>query len=299
MHTNEASVKTNNVEIVYDTFGDRTCPAMLLIMGLSAQMIIWDDEFCARLADRGFWVIRFDNRDVGRSTKLDSLGIPDFKNMFNGKGVSAPYSLRDMAKDTIGLLDALGVARAHVVGVSMGGMIAQILGMEYPHRVSTLTIIMSSTSNPLLPPPTPGALQFLLRPFPLEKKKYVEHFIEMWHVLNGSNLPIDEGLLRKLGERTYERGISVAGSARQLAAVLSASSRKEKLASVKIPTLVIHGESDPLLPLKCGEDVAGSIPGSKLKTIPGMGHALPPAVWDEVIDAIQGHARSSGRTCDR
>jgi pimeloyl-ACP methyl ester carboxylesterase len=297
MHTSEDSVKTGNVEIVYDTFGDRKCPAMLLIMGLSAQMIIWDEEFCSRLADRGFCVIRFDNRDVGRSTKLDILGLPDFQKIFKDKGISPPYSLRDMAKDTIGLLDALGVSCAHVVGVSMGGMIAQILGMEYPDRVRTLTIIMSSTSSPLLPPPTPEALQFLLKPFPLERKKYIEHFIEMWQILNGNDLPLDKGLLRKLAERTYERGISPAGSARQLAAVLSSGSRKEKLASIKTPTLVIHGQIDPLLPLKCGKDVALSIPGSRLKIIPGMGHALPPAVWDEIIDAIAGHAQSVGGEC--
>lgn len=298
MHTSEVSVKTGNVEITYDTFGDRRCPAVVLIMGLSAQMIVWDEEFCSRLADRGFWVIRFDNRDVGRSTKLDWLGIPDFKDTVMGKEIRALYSLRDMARDTIGLLDALEVPCAHFAGVSMGGMIAQILGMEYPDRVRTLTIIMSSTGNPLLPPPTPEALHFLLRPFPLERKKYVEHFIEMWRVLNGNRLPIDERLLRKLGERTYERGVSPAGSARQLAAVLSSGNRKEKLASVKIPTLVIHGESDPLLPLECGKDVARSIPGSSLKVIPGMGHALPPVVWDEIIDGITGHAQSSEKKCN-
>jgi pimeloyl-ACP methyl ester carboxylesterase len=292
MHTSESSIRTGDVEIVYDTFGDRKCPAMVLIMGLSAQMIIWDDDFCSRLADRGFWVVRFDNRDVGGSTKLDWLGVPDFQNMSRGKGISALYSLGDMAGDTIGLLDGLGVSRAHISGVSMGGMIAQILGMEYPERVRTLTIIMSSTSDPHLPPPEPEALRFLLKPFPLERNKYIVHFIEMWRTLNGNRLPIDEGILRKLGERTYERGVFPAGSARQLAAVLSSKSRKERLASLRIPTLVIHGENDPLLPVECGEDVARSIRGSNLKVIPGMGHALPLEVWDDVIDAVAEHAQT-------
>ncbi len=291
MQTSESTVRTNGIDIAFDTFGDKSCEPMVLIMGLSSQMIIWEDDFCTRLAARGYWVVRFDNRDVGNSTRLDMLGMPRFKDIIKGMGTGMPYTLNDMADDTLGLLEALHIPSAHIVGASMGGMIAQILAMDHPERVRTLTIIMSSTGNPLLPPPKPEAVQYLLRPFPTQRDEYIEHFIKMWKILNGGELPMEEERLQELAERTFERGVSPVASARQLAAIFASGSRKDRLASLHIPTLVIHGENDPLLPLECGLDVAKSIPGSKLKVIPGMGHALPPAVWDEVIEAIAGHAQ--------
>lgn len=292
MYTNEAAARINGIEIVYDTFGDERHPPVLLIMGLSAQMIIWDEEFCARLADRGLRVIRFDNRDVGRSTKLDALGMPTFRVAAGGNVGGLPYTLHDMANDSLGLLDALGIGSAHVVGASMGGMISQVLALEHPERVRTLTNIMSTTSSPLLPPPKHEVVKVLFRPMPTEEKRFIEYFVEMWKALNGNDLPVDERRMRELAELSYARGVSNAGSARQLAAVMSSGSRRERLSSVRIPTLVIHGRVDPLLPMECGIDIARSIPDARLEILPRMGHALNPAVWDEIIGHIAGHALS-------
>lgn len=295
MQTSEAIVRANGIDIAYDTFGDNTKPPMILIMGLSSQMIIWEDDFCSQLAGKGFWLIRFDNRDVGNSSKLDLLGMPNFRDMLHGKVAGMPYTLDDMAYDTLGLIEALGLPSAHIVGASMGGMIAQLLAMNNPERVRTLSIIMSSSGNPLLPPPKPEALQFLYRPFPTQEDDYTDHFIRMWQILSGEELPMEELRLRDLAERTFERGVSPVASARQLAAIFASGSRKERLGSIKAPTLVIHGEEDPLLRVECGIDIAQSIPGSKLKLIPGMGHALPPVVWDEIIGAVSDHAKSAER----
>jgi pimeloyl-ACP methyl ester carboxylesterase len=195
-----------------------------------------------------------------------------------------------MADDAFGLLDALGMDAAHVVGASMGGMIGQVMAKERPDRVITLTLIMSSSGNPLLPPPRPEALSYLYRPMPVKREQYMDHFVNMWKVLGSSQLPADEAHLRGLAERTFERGISSVGSARQIAAVLFSGDRREMLGSIKTPTLVIHGGDDPLLQVECGMDLARCIPGSRLKIIPGMGHYLAPAVWDEVVDAVSGHA---------
>lgn len=293
MHTSEAIVHANDIDIAYDTFGDRSDPPMVLIMGLSSQMVIWDDEFCRRLAGRGYWVVRFDNRDVGRSSKLDFLGMPDFKALLSGSPLSAIYTLGDMARDTLGLMDALGIDSAHIAGVSMGGMIAQVLAISHAHRVRTLTVIMSTTGNPLLPHPRPEAMKVLYRPFPTEEKAYIEYFIEMWQVLSGDKLPFERERVERLAHLTFERGVYPTGSGRQIAAVISSGSRKEMLASVTAPTLVIHGSEDPLLQVECGIDVAESIPGAELKIIQGMGHALSESVWDEIIDAMDRHALAS------
>lgn len=293
--TGERRVHTNGVEIAYETFGDRGDPPVLLIMGLSTQMIMWEDEFCQRLAGRGFFVIRFDNRDVGMSTKLDMSAVPDFNAIFPGRPAGVPYTLHDMTYDTLGLMDSLDISRAHIVGASMGGMIAQLLALKNPLRVHTLTLIMSSSGNPFLPPPKPEALRVLLRPIPLQRDKYIEHFLETWGILNGAEIPIDRARLRRLAECSFERGVSPGGSARQLAAILSSGSRKGMLSAISIPTLVVHGDADPLLPIECGADLAEGIPGSRLKVIKGMGHALPPAVWSDVINAIVRHIHTCSR----
>lgn len=292
MHTDETTVHANRIDIAYDTYGDRSSPPMVLIMGLLSQMIFWEDEFCARLADKKFWVIRHDNRDAGNSSKLDMMGMPSFQDLLNMSTISMPYTLQDMAKDTISLLDALDIPHAHIVGASMGGMIAQILAMEYPERVRTLTVIMFSTGDPLLPPPKPEVFPYLSIPFPMQADLFIEHFTMMWKILNGKELPVDEEHIRELASKTFDRGVSPIASSRQLAAVIASGSRKEQLQSIKTPTLVIHGEIDPLLPVQCGIDVAESIPGSTLKIIPSMGHTLHPYLWEEIIDAIEGHAKN-------
>ncbi|MDM7935534.1 MAG: alpha/beta hydrolase [Methanothrix sp.] len=207
-----------------------------------------------------------------------------------GSPAAVPYTLSDMAVDAFGLLDALGIETAHVAGASMGGMIAQVMAESEPERVRTMTLVMSSSGNPDLPPPRPEALFYLYKPMPAQRDQYIDHFIKMWQVLNGGMLPLDVEHLKGLAERTFERGVSSVASARQLAAIFVSGSRQDMLGSIRTPTLVIHGENDPLLQLECGMDLARCIPGSSLKVIPGMGHFLAPAVWDEIIDAVSGHA---------
>ncbi len=293
-HSDSARVKSNGIELVYDTFGDRSARPLLFIEGLGTQMIGWEDDFCAALAARGYWVIRFDNRDIGLSYKFDAAGMPDIPAMIRlqtiGKPVQSPYSLTDMAEDTVGLLDALGMRSAHVAGISMGGMIAQTLAICHPERVRTLTSMESSTGAPGLPGPKPQAAWVLVAPTPTERTAYLEHQVKLWRSLSGPGFPYDEALTRERAVRFFERGLSPAGTARQLAAIMASGSRREALKSLRIPTLVIHGDADPLVPVECGMDTAHAVPGAELMIIEGLGHGLPPGVFLRVIDAIAKHA---------
>jgi pimeloyl-ACP methyl ester carboxylesterase len=293
-HAAQAFAKANGIEIAYDAFGSQSDPAILLIMGLGVQMVVWDEDFCTRLAARGYWVIRFDNRDVGLSTRFSEMGVPNLPAIQEaqslGRALGVPYSLEDMAGDAIGLLDALGIGSAHVVGLSMGGMIGQIMAYRFPERVRSFTSIMSTTGDPNLPPPTPEALSALIVPIPPERSAYVEGWLSVWRVLSGPRFPVEAALGRKWAEMSHQRGLNPAGFLRQMAAVVASGSRKELLKAVTVPTLVIHGDADPLVPLECGIDTASSIPAAKLRVIEGMGHTLPEAVWPQVIDAIVGHA---------
>jgi pimeloyl-ACP methyl ester carboxylesterase len=288
-HSDEASVKANGIDLVYDTFGEATAPPMLLVHGLGVQMIGWDEEFCAALADLGHWVIRFDNRDIGLSTKFDKAGIPDILAMMQGAPIQPPYTLRDMAADAAGLLDALDIKSAHVVGVSMGGMIAQEMAIGYPDRVRTLTSIMSSTGDPKLPPPRPEAAALLITPTPTDREGYFEHSLQISRVLSGPGFPLDEERALRRAGSFFDRGLNPAGTMRQLAAILGSGSRREALTAVRVLGLVIHGDADPLVPVECGIDTAEAIPGAELLIIEGMGHDLPPAVWPRVIEAIVRH----------
>jgi pimeloyl-ACP methyl ester carboxylesterase len=210
--------------------------------------------------------------------------------LLQGKAIQAPYTLRDMADDAVGLLDALGIESAHVAGISMGGMIAQEMVIHYPARVRTLTSIMSSTGNPDLPPPTPEALSVLVTPFPTDREGYLEYSIRTWRVLSGPGFAVDDDRVKERARRFFDRGLSLTGTTRQLAATLASGSRQEALRSVTVRTLVIHGDADPLIPVECGIDTAKSIPGAELLIIKGMGHDLPPAVAPQVIEAIVRHA---------
>jgi pimeloyl-ACP methyl ester carboxylesterase len=289
--------RANGVDLCYEIFGDADAEPMLLIMGLGAQMIHWDDDFCRQLAARGFRVVRFDNRDIGKSSKLTGgkrlTPLELLKLRFLKIPVAAPYRLSDMAKDTIGLMDALGITSAHLVGASMGGMIAQEIAISYPQRVRSLTSIMSTTGDPKVPPPTREATAMLMAPPPATKEEYFARFAQTWKVLRAGSFPEDEALDRSRAERTFERGLNPAGVGRQLRAILASGSRKERLASVKSPTLVIHGTVDPLVRPEGGKDTAASIPGAKLLMIEGMGHALPIPMWPPIIDAIDRHARAA------
>jgi pimeloyl-ACP methyl ester carboxylesterase len=293
-HTAEAYAKTNGIELCYDTFGDPGAPPILLIMGLAAQMIAWDEGFCTQLAARGYWVVRFDNRDAGRSTRLDAAGTPNvaaaMMATMQGLPVQAPYLLSDMADDVIGLMEALDIAQAHVVGASMGGAIAQTLAIEHPERIRTLTSIMSTTSSPDLPAPTPDAMKVLFTPAPLDLNAYLENYVRTWNVLRAAVSHLDEARDLDRARRIFERGINPSGVARQMLAMIASGSRKKALASVKTPTLILHGDADPLVPLACGIDTAQSIPGSKLVILKGMGHAIMIPFWPEILDAIVAHA---------
>ncbi|MHA2432885.1 MAG: alpha/beta fold hydrolase, partial [Candidatus Thorarchaeota archaeon] len=247
-YSKEATAKVGDIEIVYDTFGDPSSPPLLLIMGLGSQMILWDDAFCKQLASQGYWVIRFDNRDVGLSTKLDDAGLPDIFALMRGETVEVPYKLSDMASDAVGLLDALNIETAHVVGASMGGMIAQSMAIRYPERIRTLTSIMSSTGDPNLPPPEPEVASILVSTPPSDRAEYIDYSVQTWRLLHGPKFPLDEEYVRERSGRMYDRNYYPFGTGRQLAAILASGSRKDALKKLKTPTLVIHGDEDPLVP---------------------------------------------------
>lgn len=287
-------VRANGIEIEYEEFGERTHPTMLLIMGLGAQMILWREDFCRLLVDRGFHVVRFDNRDVGGSTHLDHLGVPNVMAAMSaaatGQKIDAPYLLRDMAADAVGLLDALGIERAHIVGASMGGMIAQTLAIEYPERVASLTSIMSTTGEPGLPPPQPQAMAVLLAPQPTNRAEAIERGVNVFRTI-GSPKYFDEEEVRELAGKAFDRGFSPAGVVRQLVAILASGSRKEALSRVRVPSLVIHGRIDPLVPFPAGEATARAIPGAELLAFEDMGHDMPRPLWPAMVEAIERTAR--------
>ena len=288
-----AMTRANGIELCYDAFGDRDAAPLILIMGLGRQMIAWDEEFCASLASRGYWVIRFDNRDIGLSTKFREGGVPNVLAMLSGQGdaTGVPYTLRDMADDTVGLMDALGIATAHAVGASMGGAIAQEMAIHHSGRLRTMTSIMSSTGEPGLPLPTAQAMEILLSPIPTDREAYCARYSEVWQVLRGAGFPLDEARDAQRATRIFERGLNPPGAARQLAAIVASGSRKDALAAVRVPVLVIHGDVDPLVPLAGGIATANAVPGAKLVVIKSMGHALPISMWPQIIEAIASHAK--------
>ena len=274
----------NGIEIEYETSGNPADPALLLVMGLGAQLIAWPEAFVQQLAGRGFFIIRYDNRDSGLSTKFE--GTPDFATLFGGDVRAVPYRIEDMADDAIALLDDLGVARAHVVGASMGGMITQALVINHPARFLSACSIMSTTGDRSVGAPTGEAVTALLRPPASSREEAVAASLEGSRVISSPGFPFDVELMTRRAEAAYDRGYCPEGTARQLAAILGASDRTEGLRQVTIPFLVIHGEADPLVTVSGGKATAAAVPGSELVVIPGMGHDLPEAVWDQIIDAI-------------
>jgi pimeloyl-ACP methyl ester carboxylesterase len=269
----------NGIEIRYETFGDASAPPMLLIMGLGAQMIQWPEEFIEQIAARGFHVIRFDNRDVGESTWLSDAGRVEF-------GGAPVYTLDDMAADAIGLLDALGIERAHIVGVSMGGMIAQLIALNHPERVLTLTSIMSHVGGDDAVPPTPEAMERLLTKRPETREEAIEVGLKTWRVIGSPGFPFDEAEVRKRIGLAFDRGFNPAGFMRQIAAVMAASSRKQRLGGLTVPACVVHGADDPLVPVDNAQRTADAIGDAELVTIGGMGHDLPKGAWPQIIEAI-------------
>ena len=296
-HHPEQLVATNNIDINYDSFGDKSHPAIILIMGLATQMIYWDEQFCKLLASQGYWVIRFDNRDNGKSTWLDSIPPPSslalLTNAVFKRPLGATYLLPDMMKDTVGLLDALHLESAHIVGASMGGMIAQEIAINHPHRVKSLTSIMSTTGNKRLPKPsTAFSFKMLKRP-PKDVNKAVTYGMHVWRMIQGDHYPFDEQKVLSLITRALQRGFNPAGNTRQLAAILDSQDRTEALNSLTVPSLILHGEDDPLVLVDCGYATAKAIPNAKIKTYPGMGHTIPSQLYDDITKQILEHIDAS------
>jgi pimeloyl-ACP methyl ester carboxylesterase len=289
-HRGMPRVEANGLEFEYETFGDPAAPPLLLIMGLGAQMISWDDEFCHLLAGRGFHVVRFDNRDVGLSTKLDHLGTPDLSAVAAGTE-PPPYRLEDLADDAAGILDALGIGAAHVVGASMGGFVAQALAIRHPARVLSLTSIMSAPGGMRdNTPATPEAMEALLKPPPTDREGLIEHGVWVSSRISGP-AHFDPEEARRKRTRAIDRSVSTAGTARQLAAIAAAPSRVDQLRALSVPALIVHGEVDPLVPVENGRRTAEAIPGARLLVLPTMGHDMPRPCWPAIVDAIAETAR--------
>lgn len=290
-------IETNGIQLAYDEQGDPQGEPILLIAGLGLQLISWPDAFCKGLTDQGFRVIRFDNRDSGLSSKMDHFGKPNlhlafFKTLFHMPLFSG-YTLYDMARDAIGLLDALGVEKAHIVGASMGGMIAQIIAARYPHRVLTLTSVMSTSGRPGLPGPSMAAHNALFsRPEnPRDMNSVIDHFVHLFRVIGSPAYPTPEALLRQRVAQSVRRNVCTRGTARQVMAVASSGDLVAQLRTIRLPALVIHGTADPLVPVACGRDTAHLIPGAILQEVEGMGHDFPPALDAILSGMIAAHCR--------
>jgi pimeloyl-ACP methyl ester carboxylesterase len=283
----EQYARVGEIDLCYETFGDRASPPLLLVMGLGSQMVLWEDGFCEQLAERGFWVIRFDNRDVGRSTILRKAGVPTRMQLVRRDRQGAAYTLADMADDAAGLLDWLDVQAAHVVGVSMGGMIAQLLAIRHPQRVLSLVSMMSNTGNRRVGLTHPTLWGRMLRRRPADHDGYVHDFVATYQEIGSRRYPPGLERTRALAERSFERGVHTSGAARQLAAIVTAADRTSLLGEIKVPTTVIHGSADRLVMASGGRATAGAIEGARLVVIPGMAHDLPPALWVQVIDEIE------------
>ena len=289
-----AQIDSNSIQIEYETFGKPDSSALLLIIGHAGQLIDWDEKLCKQIAQRGHYVIRFDNRDIGLSTKIDDAGVPDIMKTIEalmiGEPVDPPYTIEDMADDAVGLLDALAIEKAHICGMSMGGMIAQAMALNYPERVLSLISIYSSTGDPEEPQPKPEAMEVLLTPPPAEREAYIEFRIKLFNTISGPGFPYDQEWLHNHVAQEYDRSFCPQGAARQLMAILTQKSRKPALASLFTPTLVIHGTDDPLVRVECGKNTASAIPGANLMIIEGMGHDLPHGgAWPQIVDAIVDH----------
>jgi pimeloyl-ACP methyl ester carboxylesterase len=290
---NEQFADLGDVTLCYETFGDPGDPALLLIMGLATQMVAWREEFCNDLAGKGFHVIRFDNRDCGHSTSF-SARPPTTMEIITRRPKALEYTLTDMANDAVGLLDHLGIAKAHVVGASMGGMIAQHVAFEHPERVLSLVSIMSSTGHRLLGQPSLAVMPaFLARPEP-GRDAYIRRSIELFRKV-GSRKFFDEQNVREIAEMQWERGVDYAGTGRQMAAIVADGNRARRLRRIKAPTLVIHGTDDKLVLPSGGRATARAIPGARIMKIEHMGHDLPRQVWPQIIQGIVATAARASK----
>ncbi len=286
--------QVGRISLAYDRFGDpeRGRP-LVLIMGIGAQRVMWDDAFCGQLVARGFCVVRFDHRDIGQSTRLDERVPSPAKNLVRrlvGARVDAPYTLSDMAGDVAGLIDTLGFGAAHIVGVSLGGMVGQHLAIEHPARVRSLVSIMSSPGARRYLP-EPRAMLALFRKSPRTAAQAGLQVEQVFRTIGSPAWPLDVERLRRSGERAFARGISPRGHLRHFAAVLASGDRGARLRGVQVPTLVVHGSRDPMFPLRAGRDLAALMPDATWLPIAGMGHDLPSPLWPTLVAAIDRHAQ--------
>ncbi len=297
--------RANGIDITYETFGKSGNRPLILIMGIGSQMVTWPTAFCEKLAAAGHRVVRFDNRDVGLSTKLDDAGIPNIWEVIAaveaaGGGplargqVNAPYRLSAMAADTVGLMDALKIKKAHICGLSMGGMIAQTVAIEHQDRVQSLISMESTTSEPGLPGASTEVREVLLKPPPEEREAYIRHMVHVHRLFADDSAQYDEATQRGLSALSYDRSSYTAGFARQYAAIVASGGRRKALASVRVPTLVIHGANDTLFPKEHGQDTAAAIRGARFLLVQGLGHGTAyPGLWDEIVAAIAAHTKAA------
>jgi pimeloyl-ACP methyl ester carboxylesterase len=292
------NVVANGIQIEYETFGEPSSPALLLVAGIGGQMMGWDEELCKQWAQKGLYVIRFDNRDVGLTTKMEEAGVPDLdaviKAVKNGEKANVPYTMGDMADDAVGLLDALKINKAHICGISMGGIITQTISFKHPSRVLSMTQIYSTSSNPDLPQTKPEVMELLLTTPPPGREGYIEYQMKLYKTIHGPGFPFDEAWHRRLASHSYDRAYYPQGKARQFAAITAQGNRKALLTSITAPTLVIHGTDDPLVLVAAGIDSAEAIPGAELMIIEGMGHDMPhDGAWPRIVEAVTAHVRKA------
>jgi pimeloyl-ACP methyl ester carboxylesterase len=294
-----ARARANGIDIEYETLGDRSHPAMLMIMGLGAQLVHWPDTFCQGLAERGFHVVRFDNRDSGLSTKFTSAGRPDLSavvtQVMMGQRADVPYRLDDMAADAVGLIDALGIAKAHMIGASMGGSIAQLVAFHHPARTRSLVSMMSTSGRPELGAAEREVVKVILgRPPPDDREALIRHILRVRQAIGSPRHPESEAEHRALVERALVRAYNPDGNDRQYAAVIASGHRVELLAKVRVPTLVLHGEDDPLLPQDHARDTAMLVPGAEIEVYPGWGHDIPKGMIPTLVERIAVFCKAAG-----
>lgn len=283
-------INANSLSIEFETFGEPNAKPLLLVMGLGAQMIAWDENFCQLLADAGHFVIRYDNRDVGLTTYFHDHGVPDFKELAvefltNGT-VKTPYTLDDMAMDGISLLDELGIEQAHICGASLGGMIVQAMAINHADRILSMTSIMSTTGNPSLPPSHPEAIAALTSKRVDDPKHAMNRAVEVSRVIGSTGFERDEERIRNKALESYNRAYNPDGVARQMAAIMAHGDRRPGLNQLKLPCLVIHGNVDPLVPISGAHDTHQNVPGAEIMIIEGMGHDMPIGAWSQIVKGI-------------
>jgi len=286
------------VTLCYETFGDPDDVPILLIMGLATQMIAWHEDFCTGLAERGFYVVRFDNRDIGRSTHFD-FRPPNLRQMLTRRMSPEQYTLSDMAEDSARLVEELGISPAHVVGASMGGMIAQLLAAEHPESVRSLTSIMSTTGSRRHGQPAFSVYRYLLRPPPRDRDGYIDRAAAVFGLVGSTGFRRDEQYIRERAARSYDRGYDVRAGGRQLGAIIASGDRTKALHRITAPTLVIHGTVDKMVRPSGGKATAKAIPGARLMMVEGMGHDMPRGAWPQIIDAVSEHARAADARRER